>query len=312
MVNRHTAAQQTLKTPIRCRGTGLHSGEKIAMTIHPAAPDSGILFRRVDLDGAARDIPALWDQVTETTLCTTIGDPAGACVRTIEHLMAAFAGCGIDNAVIEIDGPEVPIMDGSSEPFVFLIECAGIAVQDAPRRAIEVLKPVEVRDGEKRAALSPGSHLSISFEIDYDNPAVAQQSFDFSHLNGAFKADVCRARTYGFREDVDRLREMGLALGGSLENAIVVDGDTILNEGGLRYSDEFVRHKVLDSLGDLYLAGAPILGRFDAVQSGHHLNNRLLHRLLADDSAWRFAPAPAPVAHHDLAAAPTEKVAAVA
>jgi len=276
--------QRTLKSSIQCTGTGLHSGGKVTMTLHPAAAGSGIVFRRTDTgDGSL--VPADWRHVTETRLCTTVGRN-GTSVATIEHLMAALFGCEIDNALIELDGGEVPVMDGSSEPFVFLIECAGIVEQDAPRRAIRVLKPVTVRDGARTASLIPDDSFSVSFSIEYDNTAVARQECSFRLINGTFKSEICRARTFGFLDDLDEMLAAGLARGGSLDNAVVVSGDRILNEGGLRYTDEFVRHKVLDSIGDLYLAGAPILGHFYGNQSGHGLNNRLLHTLFADASAW--------------------------
>lgn len=256
------------------------------MTLHPAEAGSGIVFRRTDI-GADAVIPAGWQSVTETRLCTTVG-ANGASVATIEHLMAALAGCEIDNARIDIDGGEVPVMDGSSEPFVFLIECAGIVEQDAPRRAIRVLKPVTVRDGPRTASLVPDDSFSVSVAIQYDNTAVARQECSFRLVNGTFKSEICRARTFGFLDDLDEMLAAGLARGGSLDNAVVVSGDRILNEGGLRYSDEFVRHKALDSIGDLYLAGAPILGHYHGNQSGHGLNNRLLRTLFADSSAWCF------------------------
>ena len=277
--------QRTLKSSIQCTGTALHSGGKVTMTLHPAAPGTGIVFRRTDASDRAL-IPADWRHVTETRMCTTVGEN-GTSIATIEHLMAALCGCGIDNALIEIDGGEVPVMDGSSEPFVFLIECAGIVEQDAPRRAIRVLKPVTVRDGTRSASIVPDESFSVSFAIEFDNTAVARQECSFRLINGTFKSEICRARTFGFLDELDDMLAAGLARGGSLDNAVVVSGDRILNEGGLRYTDEFVRHKVLDSIGDLYLAGAPILGHFYGNQSGHALNNRLLRALFADASAWR-------------------------
>lgn len=286
------ARQRTLRNSIQCTGTALHAGGKVSMTLHPAEPDSGIVFKRSDIAGGGVCIPAHWTQVIETPLCTTLSDGNGTSVRTIEHLMAALAGCEVDNALVEISADEVPVMDGSAEPFVFLIECAGLVEQPALRRAIRVRKPVTVRDGARSATLSPGDGpgdgFEVSFEIEFDNPAVARQACSFRLANGAFKSDICRARTFGFLSEMDRLRAAGLAQGGSLDNAIVVSGGRILNEGGLRYEDEFVRHKVLDSIGDLYLAGAPLIGRFHGVQSGHRLNSRLLKALFADDDAWCF------------------------
>lgn len=284
--------QKTLKTPIQCTGTGLHSGGRVTMSLHPAEPGTGIVFRRTDLGDDAM-IPADWRHVTDTRLCTSIG-ANGASVATIEHLMAALFGCEIDNVRIDIDGPEVPVMDGSSEPFVFLIECAGVVEQDAPRRVIRVLKPVTVRDGTRTAALMPDENFSVSFAIQYDNTAVARQECSFRLINGTFKSEICRARTFGFLDDLDEMLAAGLARGGSLDNAVVVSGDRILNEGGLRYADEFVRHKVLDSIGDLYLAGGLLAAHFHGEQSGHALNNLLLRTLFADPSAWCMEELAAP------------------
>ena len=281
--------QHTLKNPINCTGIGLHSGQKVRMTLHPAELGTGICFRRVDLPGPDRDIPARWDTVSNTVMCTTIANEAGASVATIEHLMAALAGCGIDNALIEINGPEVPIMDGSSAPFVFLIECAGQLEQSAPRQLVRVLKRVEVGDADRSAALLPSDGFSVHFEIDFDSSAISHKSGRFDLSNGAFKHKICRARTFGFESDVQKLWDLGLARGGSLDNAVVVgDDDRILNDGGLRYDDEFVRHKVLDSVGDLYLAGGQLLAQFRGVRSGHALNHRLLQALFADETAWEM------------------------
>lgn len=278
--------QKTLKTSIRCTGTALHCGAKVTMTLRPAAPGTGIAFVRTDIP-ASPPIPADWRHVTETRLCTTVGAD-GMVVSTVEHLMAALSGCEIDNAIIEIDGAEVPVMDGSAEPFVFLIECAGVVEQNVPRRAIRVLKPVAVRDGSRTASLAPADAFCVSFAIDFDSPAIARQECTFRLVNGTFKSEICRARTFGFLDEFDEMIAAGLARGGSLDNAVVVSGDRILNEGGLRYTDEFVRHKVLDSIGDLYLAGAPIIGHFHGHKSGHALNNRLLRALFADAAAWSY------------------------
>ena len=264
------------------------------MTLHPAEAGSGVAFRRSDIatrDGAAQDaiVPAHWRYVVDTRMATTVANEAGVSVATIEHLMAALAGCGVDNAVIELDGPEVPVMDGSAAPFVFLIECAGVIEQDAPRRAIKVLKPVSVGDEQRSLTIRPARTFAISFEIDFESRAVSRQALSLKLVNGAFKTDIARARTFGFEHEVSALRAAGLALGGSLENAVVVRGDTILNIDGLRYGDEFVRHKILDCVGDLYLAGAPIIGAVEGACSGHALNHRLLQTLLGDSSAWRWA-----------------------
>jgi UDP-3-O-[3-hydroxymyristoyl] N-acetylglucosamine deacetylase len=262
------------------------------MTLHPAAPGTGLWLRRTDIAGGA-SLPLTWNNVVDTRMATTIGNADGVRVGTVEHLMAALAGCEIDNAVVELDGPEVPVMDGSAAPFVALIEKGGIARQAAKRRAIEVLKPVEVSDAHRSLAIEPNPVLEVSFEIDFDTPAIARQTYGARLVNGTFKSDIAAARTFGFAEEVDALRRAGLALGGSLDNAIVIRDGRILNEGGLRFDDEFVRHKILDCIGDLYLAGAPILGRVHGVRSGHTLHNLLLKAVFADSSAWRMVDAPA-------------------
>jgi len=277
--------QKTLKNPIHCSGIGLHSGTKVRMTLLPAPIDSGILFCRSDLPGAP-EIAADWRNAVETPMCASIAGPDGASVRTVEHLMSALAGCGIDNAVVDLDGPEVPAMDGSAAPFVFLIECAGVAAQDAARRCIEVRREVTLSDSERSISLKPGHGLSIDFEIDFASPAVARQEWDVRITPASYKRDVARARTFGFLHEVDRLREAGLAQGGSLDNAVVIDGEQVLNEGGLRYDDEFVRHKVLDLIGDLYLAGGPLQARVRGVRAGHSMTLRLLRTLFADRAAW--------------------------
>jgi UDP-3-O-[3-hydroxymyristoyl] N-acetylglucosamine deacetylase len=282
--------QKTLKNSIRCRGTALHSGERVAMTFHPAAADTGIVFRRSDRDGAA--LRAHWGRVRESALCTTIDDGDGLSIATIEHVMAALAGLEIDNAVIELDGAEVPVMDGSAAPFVFLLECAGTLDQDAPRRAIEVLKPVRVGDGKKSAALAPGIGLSLNLTIDFAASAIQHQNLHWQFDAESFKTDIAAARTFGFLEDVNALRAAGLARGGSMDNAIVIGEGRVLNRDGLRFADEFVRHKLLDALGDLYLAGMPIIGAFTGHRSGHAVNRQLLEALFADRSAYRIVRMP--------------------
>lgn len=285
--------QKTLKTAIHCTGTGLHSGAKVSMTLHPAPVGTGIVFRRSDIQGAGAEIPALWNNVVDTRLCTAIGNKDGVRVSTIEHLMAALYGSEIDNAVIEINGPEVPIMDGSAQPFVFLIGCAGILEQDRPRRAIEILRRVAVEDGKRSVALTPASDFSIEFEFDFENGSLSPQEF-FMPLDAAtFRAEVSRARTFGFAEEVARLRAAGLARGGSLDNAVVIGEGRVLNKDGLRFQDEFVRHKVLDCVGDLYLAGAPVIGGLRCVKSGHRHNNMLLRALFEQRDAWRYIDMPA-------------------
>ena len=280
------ARQRTLKGPIQCTGVALHTGATACLSIKPGDVDSGICFVRTDVAGSA-SIPALWDRVADTRLCTTLANEQGITIGTVEHLMAAFAGCGVDNAVVEIDGPEVPIMDGSAQPFVFLIECAGVVEQPAPRRVIRVLKEVVVDDGRNRASLAPSDRLCVDLEIDFNSSAVSRQAISLGVVNGTFCRELARARTFGFLNEVEQLQAAGFARGGSLDNAIVVNGDQVLNEGGLRYGDEFVRHKALDAIGDLYLAGGYVIGRFRGFCSGHQLNNRLLRALFADSSAWR-------------------------
>ena len=280
-----TASQQTLKTVIGCRGIGLHSGQKVAMTLRPAPPDTGIVFRRTD---SAAEIPANWANAIESPLCTVLSNGEGSSIGTVEHLMAALAGAEIDNAIVELDGPEVPIMDGSSAPFLFLIECAGVIEQDAARRAIKVLKPVSIVENEVAAELFPDHGFSMSFEIDFDNPLIRRQDICLAFDAETFKTELSRARTFGLLDDVDRLRAAGFARGGSLDNAVVVGRDHVLNAGGLRYGDEFVRHKLLDAFGDLYLAGGPLIGSFRGVRSGHAHTRRLLAALFANDEAWCY------------------------
>jgi UDP-3-O-[3-hydroxymyristoyl] N-acetylglucosamine deacetylase len=280
-----TASQQTLKTAIGCRGIGLHSGCKVAMTLHPAPPDTGIVFRRT---GWAVEIRAHWANTIDSPLCTVLSNGEALRIGTIEHLMAALAGAAIDNVVVEVDGPEVPIMDGSAAPFLFLIECAGIVEQDAARRAIKVMKPVgDTADGAT-AALVPDHGFSMSFEIDFDNPMIRRQEISLVFDADTFKVELSRARTFGLLDEVDRLRAAGFARGGSLDNAVVVGRDHVLNIGGLRYADEFVRHKLLDAFGDLYLAGGPLIGAFHGMRSGHRHTKRLLGALFAESDAWCY------------------------
>lgn len=292
------AQQQTLKSAIGCVGTGLHSGRRVQMTLHPAASDHGIVFRRTDL---GRDIPARYDMVGDTRLATLLQDPSDAAVRvgTIEHLMAAFAGCGIDNALVEVDGPELPALDGSAAQLVFLIDCAGIETQSAPRRVLEVLRTVRVQAGDAYAELAPPSRprgaLELTMSIDFAAAAIGRQALSVRLDAESFRDELARARTFALAEDIAQLRAAGLAQGGSLDNAVVVDGAQVLNPGGLRMQDEFVRHKLLDAVGDLALAGSVLSARFVGHRSGHELNNRLLRSLMADPAAWRIRDA-APVA----------------
>lgn len=294
--------QHTLLHPINFSGTGLHGGTAIAVTMKPAAADTGIVFLRTDVtDGRNPRVEARWSNIVDTRLCSVLGNEDGVTVATVEHLLAACAGLGLDNAVIELDGAEVPIMDGSAEPFVFLIECAGLKPQDSPRRVIEILKPVQVEDGDKRAVLQPAAETSIAVTIDFADPAIGRQRYALTLSEARFKHQVSAARTFGFLHEVDALRKAGLALGGSLENAVVVSNGVVLNESGLRFADEFARHKVLDVVGDLALAGRPILGAFEGVKNGHALNNALLRALFADTAAWRVIDEPVAAARADWA-----------
>lgn len=278
--------QRTLKNIIRATGIGLHSGEKVYLTLRPAAVDTGIVFRRMDLDPVV-EIPALAKNVGETTMSTTLvkGD---AKVDTVEHLLSAMAGLGIDNAYVELSASEVPIMDGSAGPFVFLIQSAGLEEQDAPKKFIRILREVMVEDGEKRATFVPFEGFKVGFEIEFDHPVFEGRTqtacVDFSSTS--FVKEVSRARTFGFMRDIEYLRTHNLALGGSVDNAIVVDEDSVLNEDGLRYEDEFVKHKILDAIGDLYLLGKSLIGEFRGYKSGHALNNLLLRTLLEQPDAW--------------------------
>lgn len=287
--------QRTLKAPIGCVGTGLHSGRRVALTLHPAAAGHGIVFRRTDL---GRDIPARFDHVADARLATTLALPDAPEVRvgTVEHLMAALAGLGIDNALVSLDGPELPILDGSAVPFVFLIDCAGIAEQEAQREAIEICRPVRVTDGDGFAELRPagsrraglrGGGLDMALSIEFAAAAIGQQAFSLRLTPDSFRRELAPARTFGLAEEIAALHAAGLARGGSLDNAVVVDRDRVLNPGGLRMEGEFARHKLLDAVGDLALAGVAIEGRFAAHRSGHALNNRLLRELFADATAWR-------------------------
>jgi UDP-3-O-[3-hydroxymyristoyl] N-acetylglucosamine deacetylase len=293
--------QRTLRNVIRATGVGLHSGEKVYMTMRPAPVDHGIVFRRTDLDPAV-EIPARADLVTETMLCTGLSRAGGA-VMTVEHLLSALAGLGIDNAGIELSAAEVPIMDGSSGPFVFLLQSAGIVEQDAPKRFIRIKHPVEVRDGDKVARFEPHEGFKLDFTVQFDHPAIPASAsravVDFSTTT--YVKEVSRARTFGFMRDLEFMRERNLGLGGSMDNAIVLDEYRVLNEDGLRYADEFVRHKILDAVGDLYLAGHPIVGAYVAFKSGHALNNKLVRALLAEQASWELATyaddAPVPVAY---------------
>ena len=253
------------------------------MALRPASADTGILFRRTDRGGA--EIAASWRNIVDTPMCTALRNPEDVRIATVEHLLAALAACGVDNVVVEIDGPELPAMDGSAGPFVSLIDNAGTVAQERPRSAIRVLEPVEVADRQRSARLLPGEGFSVTVEIDYPLPPISRQRFT-APLD-CFRAEIARARTYGFLHEAEKLHAAGLARGASLQNAVVVDGEQVVNEEGLRFPDEFARHKALDAIGDLYLAGAPLIGRFEGIRSGHRMNHRLLAALFARPDAWR-------------------------
>jgi UDP-3-O-[3-hydroxymyristoyl] N-acetylglucosamine deacetylase len=298
--------QRTLKNSIRATGVGLHTGKKVLMTLRPGAPDTGIVFQRSDLPSAPR-IEAHAENVGDTVLGTTLVKDSVR-VSTVEHLLSAFAGLGIDNAVVEVSAPEVPIMDGSAGPFVFLLQSAGIEEQRTPKRFIRIVRPIRAEEGEKWAQFDPFDGFKVNFEIEFNHPIFKRRaqraSMDFSTTS--FLKEVSRARTFGFMRDLEMLRSRNLALGGSLDNAIVLDDFRVLNEDGLRYEDEFVKHKILDAIGDLYLLGHGLIGEFSGFKSGHALNNKLLRALLADRSTWEEVvfetPAEAPISYIEAAA----------
>lgn len=280
--------QNTLKSAVTFSGVALHSGRNVRMVVRPAGPEHGIWFRRTDIDLGDVMIPALWDAVSDTTLCTRLSNAAGASVSTVEHVMAALAGCGIHNALIDVDGPELPILDGSSAPFVRGFLARGVRPQSAPVRALEILRPVEVTVGAASARLDPAARPEIAFRIEFEDAAIGMQEKSLVMSNGSFVRHLCDSRTFCRNADVEAMRARGLALGGTTENAVVVDGARVLTPGGLRHADEPVRHKMLDALGDLALAGAPILGRYTGLRAGHGVTNRLLHAVFADPSAFRM------------------------
>lgn len=288
--------QTTIARKVSCAGIGVHSGARARLTLLPAAVNTGIRFVRTDAPHGQGEILAHAECVSDTRLGTTLSNPFGVSVAVVEHLLAAIAGLGIDNLRVEIDGPEVPIMDGSSSVFYELMMLAGLKTLGAPRRRIRILETVEVRDGPKRASLSPSDNdvLTLRARIEYEDPAIGVQQMALRLAPGMFARDLAFARTYGFARDVEMLRSMGLARGGSLENAVVIDENGVMNPEGLRIEDEFVRHKMLDAVGDLMLAGGPIAGNYDAVQPGHSLNNRLVRALLASPTAWCWEEAGSP------------------
>ncbi len=279
--------QQTINKSINVSGIGLHSGKKVEIKLVPAEVDHGVKFVRTDKK-TENVIDAIWSNVSETVLSTTISNFRGLKISTIEHLMSALSGLHIDNLLIYINSSEVPIMDGSSKPFVDLIENVGIKVQHKKRKLLNIKKTIEVKRENSSAKIIPNNQFSINFEIDFPSQLVSKQSCQLQLINGNYKTDIASARTFGFEKDVKYLRSNGLALGGSLDNAVVIGEDKILNKDGLRYSDEFVRHKILDSIGDLYLAGSPIIGYFFGNKSGHHLNNQLLRKLFSDETNYEY------------------------
>ncbi|GGZ29724.1 MULTISPECIES: UDP-3-O-acyl-N-acetylglucosamine deacetylase [Asticcacaulis] len=286
--------EHTLATPAICAGVGLHTGERVRLSVRPAPAGSGVVFMRSDITDRDNIIAATAESVTQTRLGTVITNKAGVSVSTIEHLMAALSALGVDNVLIEMDGPEVPIMDGSALPFVQLLDRAGFRRQPMPQSVIEILKPVHVIEGDKRASLLPCDRFEMRFEIEFDSAVIGHQVVDLVVTEDSFRDELMSARTFGFLEGVEALRAAGLARGGSMDNAIVIDGDKVLNAEGLRYTDEFVRHKALDAIGDLYVLGMPILGRFEGIKAGHGLNNALVRALLSRPDAYQvvtLAPA---------------------
>ncbi len=279
-------SQSTVLNPVSCSGIGLHTGIPCNLKIRPAAPDWGIVFTRQDLPKKVK-IKAHIDNVVDATLATTLGQE-GVKVSTVEHLMAAFAGLGIDNAEVELDGPEVPIMDGSSEPFNDLLKKAGIQLQEMVKKFVIIKRPVTVTEGDRQATLLPSNDFKISYTIDFKHPLISNQYYLIQISNGNFEREICRARTFGFLKEYETLKARGFARGGSLENAVVIDETRVINEGGLRFADEFVRHKILDSIGDLWLLGAQVIGHFIGYKSGHTLNHKLIRKLLAHKDWWEL------------------------
>ncbi|WP_396592755.1 UDP-3-O-acyl-N-acetylglucosamine deacetylase [Brevundimonas sp. R86498] len=287
MPPRHDHRERTLVAPAICAGVGVHTGQRVRLAIRPASTGTGIVFVRTDITDRDNRIVVSGDAVVDARLNTMIENGAGVRLSTIEHLMAAFCALGISNVVVEVDGPELPILDGSALPFVQLLDRAGFRRQEAPVRYVEILEPIHVTDGDKHAALYPCDRYEMRFEIDFASPVVGNQVIDFVVDEQTFRDEIMSARTFGFAHEVEALRQAGLARGGSLENAVVIDGDEILNPGGLRMEREFVRHKALDAIGDLYVLGAPLLGRYEGYKAGHAVNNLLVRAMLAAPHAWR-------------------------
>lgn len=278
--------QKTINSNISCNSVGIHSGENIFMTLNPAPCDHGIVFRRIDVKGKNNLIKANYKNVTKTNLGTVITNEDGVFISTIEHLMAAIWGLGIDNLLIDVNGAEVPVMDGSSEPFIFLMECAGIKNQENSSHVIEILKKVRVKDGDKFIEVSPARQFSLRLKVSFDHKLIGEQEFEYDSNIISFKNDISSARTFGFKHEIEQLHKMGLAKGGSLDNAVLLDDKGVVNKEGLRYKDEFVRHKVLDFVGDIYLAGYYIAGAFDAYKPGHGINNKMLHEIFKDEANY--------------------------
>jgi UDP-3-O-[3-hydroxymyristoyl] N-acetylglucosamine deacetylase len=283
--------QHTLASDAVFSGVGVHTGAQVRVAIRPAPADAGVVFVRTDVPERDNRIPARGEAVVQTRLGTVLGNGEGVTVSTVEHLMAAFHALGVDNAVVEVDGPEMPIMDGSVQPFVEQVDRAGLAAQDAPRRYIEILEPVEAVEGDARVTLSPAPRFELAFEILFDSAAIGRQRVELVVDEASFRAELADARTFGFLHEVEMLRGMGLARGGSMDNALVFDGDGLLNPEGLRWADEPVRHKALDAIGDLYLLGAPMIGRYEGIKAGHGVNNAAVRALLARPQAWRMRTA---------------------
>jgi UDP-3-O-[3-hydroxymyristoyl] N-acetylglucosamine deacetylase len=283
-----SAYQHTLAAPAIIAGVGVHTGARVRLSIRPAGPDAGVVFVRTDVHDRDNRVPAHGEAVVETRMETVIGNAAGVTVATIEHLVASLAALGVDNATVELDGPEAPIMDGSAGPFVKLLDRVGLRRQDAPRRYIEVLEAVEVIDGDKRAAVLPADRFELAFEIDFASAAIGRQAIDLVVDEHSFRTELATARTFGFIQEVEALRRAGLARGGTMENVVVIDAGRVLNPEGLRWPDEFVRHKALDAVGDLSLLGAPLLGRFEGRRAGHAIHNALVRAILARPNAWRW------------------------
>jgi UDP-3-O-[3-hydroxymyristoyl] N-acetylglucosamine deacetylase len=294
--------QHTLASPVTVMGVGVHSGAPAALTLKPALPNAGITFVRTDITDRDNRVLAKWNRVTETRLCTVIANAAGVSVSTVEHVLSACAALGLDNAVIEIDGPEIPIMDGSARDFVEAIDRAGLQRQNAARKALRIKKTVSYQEGDKEVTLSPSAAPIFGFEIAFASSVIGTQKYTHQFTEGAFRREISSCRTFGFLHEVEALRKMGLARGGSLDNAVVIDGDKVMNEGGLRFHNEFVRHKILDAVGDLYLAGYQLLGHYHGVKAGHAMNNKALHVLFSQADAFEIVELGAEEQRHALPA----------